>query len=511
VAIWDRLTTLIAGGALSRSAGTALDAAFETTRQQARGARAVRVLDPGIAAELRARQPEGDTDGIDLQGVNLEDDAQRGALGKNRFDLLTELARTQPGIAELFALRRRGIGSDDKVGITAKQFREYLRRHAYTAATITKLEHLLLERLDPAQVAAAIHRGLIPDVGLLQGEQPEPPFNVPAYPVYPIDADAEAWARGTDHNRLGVMVGLQGLPMGVIEAAHAYFRKIITYGDYIRSFNTSNNRNEWAKSVLDYARQIPTARDFFENALRGYHSLAWAQEQAERHGMSHEDSLVIYQNQGRPMNIRQITQALSRGGEFHPEPGEITDPYRASVVEGSVKPGYYDLALSLKYTLPSPFVMRQLTASGVWTEKKAAQRLKDIGWIPEDADEAAKAWATPTTGGAQPWTAKAATHLWTTTHTSYKAGEIDEATARANLVEVGVPSAERDAVMHLWTAELLTIRQQLSIKDLKEIYQKPVLNLATGNLWTRDEVLTAVVNRGYSLNDATALIETWNA
>jgi hypothetical protein len=35
--------------------------------------------------------------------------------------------------------------------------------------------------------------------------------------------------------------------------------------------------------------------------------------------------------------------------------------------------------------------------------------------------------------------------------------------------------------------------------------------LATGNLWTRDEVLTAVVNRGYSLHDATSLIETWNA
>jgi hypothetical protein len=44
--------------------------------------------------------------------------------------------------------------------------------------------------------------------------------------------------------------------------------------------------------------------------------------------MSPEDALVIYQNQGRPMNIRQITQALSRGGEFHPEPGEMTDPYR---------------------------------------------------------------------------------------------------------------------------------------------------------------------------------------
>jgi hypothetical protein len=37
--------------------------------------------------------------------------------------------------------------------------------------------------------------------------------------------------------------------------------------------------------------------------------------------------------------------------------------------------------------------MRQLTASGVWSEAKAAKRLKDIGWIPSDADEAAKAWA----------------------------------------------------------------------------------------------------------------------
>jgi hypothetical protein len=511
VAIWDRLTTLIAGGALSRSAGTALDAAFETTRQQARGARAVRVLEPGMAAELRARETTSDVSGIDLQGVNLEDDAQRGAVGHNRFDLLTELARTQPGISELFALRRRGIGSDDHVGITHAQFREYLRRHGYTAPTITKLENLLLERLDPAQTAAAIHRGLIPDVGLLQGEQPEPPFNVPAYPVYPIDADEEAWARGTDHNRLGVMVGLQGLPMGVIEAAHAFYRKIITHGDYIRAFNTSDNRNEWAAAVLEYARQIPTARDFFENALRGYHDLAWAQKQAEWHGMSPEDSLVIYQNQGRPMNIRQITQALSRGAAFHPEPGEQQDPYDAATIEGSVKPAYYEMFKALKYTLPSPFVMRSLTESHVWSEAKAAKRLKDIGWIPADADEAAKAWATPTTGTAHPWITKAETHLWTTTHTSYKTGEIDEATALENLAVVGVPVADRDDVMRLWTQEALTIRKQLTITDLKRIYKKPVLNLATGNLWTRDEVLTAVVNRGYSLHDATSLIETWNA
>ena len=58
------------------------------------------------------------------------------------------------------------------------------------------------------------------------------------------------------------------------------------------------------------------------------------------------------------MAIRQITQALSRGGVFKPEPGELTDPYDAAIVEGNVKPAYYDLAKSLRYTLPSPFVMR---------------------------------------------------------------------------------------------------------------------------------------------------------
>jgi hypothetical protein len=508
VAPWDRLTTLIAGGALSRSAGTALDAAFETTRQQARGARAVRVLEPGIAAELRARETTSDVQGIDLQGVDLDDDAKRGALGRNRFDLLTELARTVPGTGELFALRRRGIGTADKEGITAAEFRERMRRHGLKAAWITDLEQLLQERLDPSQVAAAIHRGLLDDPGLLQGEQPEPPFNVPAYPVYPIPPLAEAQARGVNRDRLGVLVGLQGLPMGVIEAAHAYYRKIITHGDYIRAFNTSNNRNEWAAAVLEYARQIPTARDFFENALRGYHSLAWAQKQAERHGMSPEDSLVIYQNQGRPMNIRQITQALSRGGVFNPEEGEITDPYLASIVEGNVKPGYYDLALSLKYTLPSPFVMRSLTESGVWTEAKAAKRLKDLGWIPEDADEAAKAWAGGSAGTADPWVTKARTQFWGTTHRSFLAAETPEAEARDNLNVLGLDAAARDAVIELWTFERDTTRKQLTPAQIKKAYKKLVTNPVTGVAWTREDATDALLARGYLLPDVETYLDT---
>jgi len=50
----------------------------------------------------------------------------------------------------------------------------------------------------------------------------------------------------------------------------------------------------------------------------------------------------------------------------------------------------------------------------VWSEAKTAERLKWAGWYPQDADEAAKAWAAPTAETkANPWVAKAQQRFWT--------------------------------------------------------------------------------------------------
>jgi hypothetical protein len=342
----------------------------------------------------------------------------------------------------------------------------------------------------------------------LQGEQPSGARKVDSYPVYPIGAIDEAAGSGYNRDRLGVLVGLQGLPMGPHEAAQALFRGIITHGDYIAAFNESNSRNEWAAAVLEQSRQIPTARDFFENALRGYHDFDWALNEAKRHGMSEADATVIYQNQGRPMNIRQITQALSRGGKFNPEPGEIKDPYMASIVEGNVKPAYYDLALALKYTLPSPFVMRQLTQSGVWSQAKAAKRLKDSGWIPQDADEAAAAWAGGTGTTADPHVAKAQTQLWNTTHSAYLAGDATDAVVREKLPQAGVTAAAVDDVLTLWKHEREVIRQRITPAQLKKAWQKAVPNPVTGAPWTRDEVLAELLSRGWNTQDANTFLAT---
>jgi hypothetical protein len=292
----------------------------------------------------------------------------------------------------------------------------------------------------------------VPDQGLVLGEQPTPPFKVDAYPVQPINAIDEAAGSGYDEKRLHTLVGLQGLPMGPHEAAQAYFRGIIEHGDYIRAFNTSNMRNEWAQAILDQTRQIPTARDFFENALRGYHDLTWAQEQAQRHGMSEADALVIYQNQGRPMNIHQITQALARGAKFNPEPGEIKDPYLASIVEGPVKPGYYELAESLKYVNPSVFAIRSLAESGVWDEAKTATRLKWSGWLPADADEVAKAWTSKAAAAPKenPWLAKAQQRLWTDSQNAYIKDGQTRAVIEPLISTFVTDLADRDAIFQLW-------------------------------------------------------------
>jgi len=419
---------------------------------------------------------------------------------KERFDVMVAAAKTGPGLATAMELWRRS-------SITDAEFAELLGLAGTQAKWIPHLESLKLDLLDPTQVAAAIHRGLIPDPGLLQGQQPEPPFTVPAYPVYPISAVDEAAGHGISKDRLGVMVGLQGLPMGPVEAANAYFRGIITHGDYIRAFNESNNRNEWAEAVLGYAKQIPTARDYIENALRGYRTLAKAQEGAARHGMSPEDALLIFQNAGRPLNLHQITQALAWDGKYNPAPADNPDPYRQAVLLGAVRPEYYDLQEHLKYNLPSAFFFRVLQQQDVLTESEAVTWYKRLGWPQELADKVAAAFAKTSTGSGTSYVDKAKTQLWNTTHRTFIAGETTEDDALESFAAIGVPQDERQPVLDLWELEAQLTRKQLTPAQLKKAFTGKEVNPATGAAWTRDEVLARLVGMGYSPNDASTFLD----
>lgn len=433
-----------AGFAFGRASAPALSPAIEKIRQEAWAQYPDRLPDTGTLAEGIA---QGQVD-----EASARDWAKSQGYDTTAFDALIAIANVGPGMAQAFNLWRRE--QTNEAG-----FRRALKRLGLEAEWIDALWNVREEVLDPADLARGIHRGLVPDPGLLEGNLPSGVGNVPAYPVYPIDALKEAKAAGFDRDHLGVLVGLQGNPMGAHEAANAVFRGILTDNDYLRAIAEGNTRNEWAEAIFEQSRQLPTAREFLENALRGYRTLAEALAGAELHGMTAEHALMVYQNQGRPLNVHQITQALARGAKFHPEPGEITDPYRASTVEGPLKPAYYEMNEALKYVVPGVFAIRALTESGVWSEAKAAERLKWSGWYPPDADEVAKAWAAPKAGTAKvdPLVGKAESKLWTVMVKAYTEGGITKPQATTALDHLTTDAAVQAKVFEMLDAAIVVL------------------------------------------------------
>jgi hypothetical protein len=485
----DNLAGGIAAVGVGTAVGTAIHPVMEAARQQswkevtdAKGGNTSRVLDVGLLARLVAQAL------VTLD--DAEDHSRRQGFQRHNLAAAVQLAMTAPDTGTALNLYRRKLIEESAV------------RHALHKAQIEPQYHdaiiaLHLSILTPGELAAAIHRGLVKDPGLLKGEQPSGDRNVEAYPVYPIDALIEAAGSGYDKDHLGVLVGLQGLPMGVIEAAQAYYRGILTKGDYIAAFNESNNRNEWADAVLKYARQIPTARDYIENALRGYRTLKEAQTGAARHGMSADDALLIFQNSGRPLNLHQITQALAWGGTYKPAKDDDPDPWMQAVLLGAVRPEYYDLQKHLKYNLPSAFFFRVLQQQGVLTEVEAVTWYERLGWPNELAKKVAAAFAKTTDASADPHVSKAQVQLWTATHRSYLTGELSDADATVALEAAGVAADKVTGVLTLWAHEANITRKRLTAAQIKSAYRKAGVNAATSQPWTRDEALAALGGLGY--------------
>lgn len=420
--------------------------------------------------------------------------AKQTGYDQAQFDAMVSIANVGPGLSEAFHLWRRK--ELDQAG-----FKRALKRLGLEDEWITNLWNVRQDVLDPADLARGIHRGLVPDPGLLQGELPGGVGHVPAYPVYAIDALTEAQAAGFDKDHLGVLVGLQGNPMGAHEAAQAQFRGIIDRNDFLRAIAEGNTRNEWADAIFEQSRQIPTAREFLENALRGYRTLAEAYTGTDRHGMSREDALMVYQNQGRPMAVRQIAQALARGGEFKPEAGEIRDPYLASIVEGNLKPAYYDLAFANRYTYPSFFAIRGLMEAGVLSADEGYQILLEMGWKPDLARQVADHYGVTKIVSEGPRVKAAVTQAITEIRSAFLIGQADESQARGWLGSIGVEAEEIDGILPVWKVMLEVPQKGLTAAQIVKAYRSLPAQ------WPRSRALDELGLLGYTGDDAATLLD----
>lgn len=492
--------SLIIGVGVGAAASAALEPAIEVPRQKAWAQAPNRLPEVGLIAKLVAAGEVSQGDGRSM--------AARLGFGTGAFDAMTYLAQTRPEWPELLQLWRRFTLPDPTLG----HFPESLVNAGLAHAGLDWDYAEWLKALKTAalpgigDVAYGVVRGILPAPAWVPVAPPTGGTSVPRFPQVDIDPVQLAAALGYDENMLRLMVGRSGLSLAPGLAATALFRGEINDHDYLLAIAEGDLRTEWAETLKNASRLVPTPGQFMELALRGWMTVAEAEAGAALHGMRPAHADLLYKLNRRPLTVANITKALARGGTFHPAPDEIQDPYSASVHQNNLGPEWYDLAEHLKYSYPSAFVLRSLAQAGdLGGTASVEQILLEIGWKPDLAAKVAAAW-TGGAAGADPHVAKAQTQLWTALHRSYLADETDDATATTMLGRAGVASAAVPQVLALWADERSLVRKQLTPTQLKKAWAKAEINPATGVAWTQDEVLERLVGMGYSHNDALTFI-----
>ena len=417
-----------------------------------------------------------------------------------QMDAMVQVANTGMALGYAYESWRRG-------DLTDGQFDTQLHRMGIESQWWPMLEALKHDRLDLGAIATAVHRGIMSDAGLLVTPVPQGSGHIPRIPQSSLDTLAEFAAQGIDPERARVLVADTGLPLSLGEMLQLYNRGEVTATDVKVSIAESNVRNEYMDAALKLSRRLLTPHEAAEAQLRGVSIDGGPEAYAALSGVNAADFATLAELLGRPLSLHEIVTGEARGGTYGGDYSAVpAGPFRDAIRRSAIRPEYADLAYHNRYVYPSAFVLRGLAQSGdLGGTAQVQQTLEEIGWKPSFAQQVAQAW----TGGgtADPHTAKAQTQLWTTTHRSYIAHEISDATATTALEAAGVASGSVPAVLNLWKIERDLIRKGLTATQIKKAYTSQTTNPDTGAAWTLQEAQARLLELGYDQANATTLLE----
>ncbi len=406
-----------------------------------------------VESEIWKLHPDRPVDAATAVAIVAEDVEQRdwglneaASNGTNteRFDAMLGEALNAPDLGTLYNLWRRGY-------VTDADFVHGLRKAKLEPRWDAALEQLKGDRLGIAVLALAIVRGIVKDPGFLPVGPPTAEGKVKAFPTSGIDALAEAAASGFDRDRLFIQTAISGRPMGPQEAAHATFRAILERTDFDRAISEGDVRNEWADAIFESARQIPSAANFVNYRLRGWTDDAGMYAGTARHGMSPEDTDVLFKESGRPLSWHQIWIGLKRGGAYGGSVADLDPAFLKGLQQSDIRPEWYNLAWHQRYSYPSAFVLRALATGGDLTQTQVEQILTFEGWEPGLAKLVSTKWTETQTVKADPWVAKAHGQLWTALHKAYVGdATYDDAKAHGFLTHIGLTAEAQTEVLATW-------------------------------------------------------------
>ena len=516
------------GFALGFAARDALGPVATGIKQDAYTALPNLALSPKDAASVVAQA-------IESNGWGSGEAANSGVNGE-RFAALAQSLLVAPAPGTLIQLLRRGaIGDGD--------YAHAMRKGQYETTWDGPVKSLTVEPLAPAEIAKAIHRGIMQADGLLIAVPPSTPGNVPAVPPSSLDPVNEASWSGISAERLRVLVGNAGLPLGLHEMLSLLNRGYMTASDVQRGIAESNLRNEYQDVALQLARMLLTPHEYGELVIRGWIDPDVGAAGAAQHGMTGSDFALLTESIGRPIPLHQVTTGEARKGTYNGDSGSIPEAYLRSLREGNLRPEWYSLAYANRYTIPSYFVLAAVLRAGGITQEQFADYGKQLGWPPDLAEKAAKAEASSGTTTAKELTAaqwlteyegdfitrpELITHLsslgYNATaaeayaeygdakrtaasrnarlnriHSRYVAYKLTDAQGLADLEALALPKDAQDRIWADWQAEREINETLLTQAQIVKAYKQSV--------FTRDQTTAALVERGMSAADAATLLD----
>jgi hypothetical protein len=392
----------------------------------------------------------------------------------SRMEALRQLIDDPPAIAYLYELLRRGR-------IDGAKFTEAMQHHRIESDYWADLLALRNVLLTPGELAQARQRGFVDQTRQY----------------------LEAELQGVTNERAEIQFKSAGLPPPTERALSMWRRGIITEDEFKQTIVEGNEKLKYQDEEAALFRALLSPGQIVNQHLRGWRDFAWMQDRLHDYGYNAEDTLDLFQGQGRPISTRQVFIGQRRGGVYNGPTADINPAILKQLQESNIRPEWYDLADAQKESYPSAFVIRGLATSGALTPAETRRVLMEIGWPVWLIDAVVTFWTadTATATADDPLVKSARTQAVTEIRSAFLLGQADEATARGWLDAVGVDATAQDGLIPIWNVMRAVPQKGLSPAQIKKAYK----NLPTD--WPRARALDELQQLGFTAQDSATLLD----
>lgn len=507
MAFWNRLQSVFFGGAIGAAAADGIRPVLEPVRQKAWEDNQVKVLEPATAASMAAHSI--------LSRTDAHSEAARNGIAPSRTDALIALAQTFPGLADLDKLQNRKLVGDGAI-------KDALRREGYPESWIQPLVDLFQDLLSPADVAAAVQQGHIPNDGILpepsaavtpaQGAvippapDGQPPSTVPLTQI-DIPPIEEAGGSGIDLERLKVLANLAGLPPGADLLLNMWNRQLIDEETVDAGLREGHLKTKWSGAFKRLRWAVLSASEYANLHLRNWITVEQMYEGGALTGHTKDQMDLMFLNRGRPMAPVQAFTAWARDaphphGEGVPDrPGTFDKEDFANIIARSdVRPEYLEPLWAIRHAYPSLFQLSKLATAHALPEDRVRTILKYERYEQQDIDALVDYWYRGSTTAAADTRPKLAqSQAIAALKKQFLREKVDGTQALDGLASLGVPDAAARAIVNYWGLELSFTDKLLTPAQIKKAYGE--------NLKTRDEAIAELLAQHYSLDDAQTFLQ----